>query len=328
MNNDNIGYIALIISLLFFVVIASRYYRYWKQLKGAVIKSGAEWPLHTQGELNQIVQSDLISGYGIIFGDLSKTLGIMFSMRSDDPDVRKALWGLRRTLITFCLFPFILAFVLVIVATFSADSSSAAVTNTQTQSATSTEQGWITYKNEPLGISFSHPESVNGKEMVFFQVGNALFVTVDSSPIYLHRDELTSTDYAAVMKSEQELEQKYSVLWGDTPWMIVVQDANGDKGLNAIIQDYFGRRYKFGDGCTLGSTTPSSVDGVYDVGVDPVRPGADGKYDANSSCFINWMVSLKYSHKYNRAAIWDLGQDSRFTDNDRDISKTFNFIDK
>jgi hypothetical protein len=121
MNNDNIGYTALIISLIFFVVIASRYYRYWKQLKDALIKSGAEWPLHTQSELNQTVQSDLISGYGIIFGDLSKTFGIIFSMRSDDPDVCKALWGLRRTLIYFCLFPFILGFVLVIAAAFSAN---------------------------------------------------------------------------------------------------------------------------------------------------------------------------------------------------------------
>lgn len=207
------------------------------------------------------------------------------------------------------------------------NSPPTAVTSTQTQPSSS-KRDWIAYKNEPLGISFSHPQSVNGKEMVFFQVGNTLFVTVDSSPIYLHRGEITGADYVAVMKSEKELEQKYSVLWGDTPWMIVVQDANGDKGLNAIIRDYFGRGYKFGDGCTLGSTTPSSVDGVYDVSVDPVRPGAAGKYDADSSCFINWMVSFKYSPKYNRAAIWDLGQDSRFTDNDRDISKTFNFIDK
>jgi len=143
--------------------------------------------------------------------------------------------------------------------------------------------------------------------MVFFQVGNALFVTVDSSPIYLHRDEITGTDYVAVMKSEKELEQKYSVLWGDTPWMIVVQDANGDKGLNSIIRDYFGRGYKFGDGCTLGSTTPSSVDGVYDVSVDPVRPGAAGIMMRTAVVLsTGWLVSsILLSIIARRFGIWD-----------------------
>ena len=137
MNNDSMGNIVLIISLIFFVVIAYRYYRYWNQLKEALTNSGAKWPLHAQGELNKTAQKDIVGGYSMIFGNMSETARIIFSMRSDDPNVRKPLWGLRRTLITFCLFPFILGFVLVIVAAFSADSSSAAVTDTQTQSATS-----------------------------------------------------------------------------------------------------------------------------------------------------------------------------------------------
>jgi hypothetical protein len=47
---------------------------------------------------------------------------------------------------------------------------------------------------------------------------------------------------------------------------------------------------------------PTSEQGVYDVAIDPVTPGRDDKYDADSSCWINWRIAFKYSPAYHRTS--------------------------
>ena len=119
-NGDIIGYVGLTFSVIFFIVCGYRYYRYWNQLKNALTKTGAKWPLHDQAELNKIAREDIPGGYRIISGNIIGAARIIFSMRSDDPNILKPLRGLRRVLIAFILFPFALGFILLIAATIFA----------------------------------------------------------------------------------------------------------------------------------------------------------------------------------------------------------------
>lgn len=76
-----------------------------------------------------------------------------------------------------------------------------------TVSSNANAKDWLTYENDSLGISFAHPKLVQGKEMVFFQVGNILFVTVNSSNIYVHRDEIMGDSDEAILEKESQLEK-------------------------------------------------------------------------------------------------------------------------
>jgi hypothetical protein len=119
-NGDIIGNVGLIFSVGFFIVIGYKYYSYWNQLKDALTKTGTKWPLHDQKELNETAQKNIASGYSMIAGNMGETARMIFFMRSDDPRIFKPLRGIRRVLIAFLLFPFILGLILLITATIFA----------------------------------------------------------------------------------------------------------------------------------------------------------------------------------------------------------------
>ena len=151
-------------------------------------------------------------------------------------------------------------------------------------------------------------------------------MTVASSNIYIHRDEITGKNDGDILRSEAQLENKYATPWDETPWRIWVQTARDDKDLESIIQEWFGDWKEFGDGCKLGAKRLGSIAGVYNVGVDSVREDPQGENGPDGSCWINWRIGFKYSPSYKRAAIWDLGQEDRFSGHDTDIAKSFAFM--
>lgn len=192
---------------------------------------------------------------------------------------------------------------------------------------------WPLYKNEKLGIAFKHPSQINGSEMVFFQAGNILFVTTATTSLYIHREELPLGNDDAILKKAEEIEKKYPPGFSYGSWKIWIGDAHTDRDLEGMIQKWFGDKHNFGDGCKLGEKFPTSQAGVYDVGVATVRGNQN---DADSSCWINWMAAFKYSSQYQRAAVWDIGQEPQFPvcnevyDCNADIpmAESFSFIER
>jgi hypothetical protein len=119
-NGDTIGNVGLIFSIVFFAIIGYKYYSYWNQLKDALIKTGTRWPLHDQKALNETAQKNIAGGYNMIAGNMGETAQMIFFMRSDDPRIFRPLRGIRRVLVEFLLFPFVLGLVLLITATIFA----------------------------------------------------------------------------------------------------------------------------------------------------------------------------------------------------------------
>lgn len=117
-QTEYIGYIGLAITLIFFIIIVVNYFKYWRQLKRAFIQSGIEWPFYSQEKINEDAQKDFVSTYGMISTNIGRAARIVFTMRTDNPLIMKPLLGIRRVLIVFFLFPFLLAFILVVVSAF------------------------------------------------------------------------------------------------------------------------------------------------------------------------------------------------------------------
>lgn len=120
MNNNYVDFIIILFALIIAVFLGVKYLRYWKQLQKAILESGMEWPLNSQQALNEITRKNLFKGYEIIGTDMKHSFRILFTMKTDNPQISKYLRGMRRSLILFVLFPFFLVFVLVIVYAFLA----------------------------------------------------------------------------------------------------------------------------------------------------------------------------------------------------------------
>lgn len=112
---DKIGYGGLVIFVTFFIVWAIRYFRYEKQLREAFSQAGMQWPF-SQQELTEEMRKNLFAGYRKMLVMLIRLGHIILFMHTDNPVISKPLWGIRWTLLTFLIFPIILAFVLLLVA--------------------------------------------------------------------------------------------------------------------------------------------------------------------------------------------------------------------
>lgn len=110
----------ILFALLVFVFLGIKYLRCWQELQKAILKSGAEWPLHSQKELNETTRENLLKGYGIIGTNMKQAARILFTMKTDNPLILKLLRSMRRSLILFILFPFFLMLVLILVYAFLA----------------------------------------------------------------------------------------------------------------------------------------------------------------------------------------------------------------
>lgn len=97
-----------------------KYLRYWQQLQKAILESGMEWPLHSQEELNETTRKNLFKGYEMIGTNMKHLFRILFTMKTDNPQISKPLKGMRRSLILFILFPIFLMAGMVVVYAFLA----------------------------------------------------------------------------------------------------------------------------------------------------------------------------------------------------------------
>lgn len=120
--DDYLSYGVLLFGIIFFVVLATKYMRYWNQLQEAISQSGMKWPPHSQKEINEKTQTEPTAGYKMMSTNMVAAARVIFTMRTENPAIQKPLRGIRRTLLAFLLFPFLLAFILVVVLAFSASA--------------------------------------------------------------------------------------------------------------------------------------------------------------------------------------------------------------
>lgn len=104
--------------LIFWAFVSIKYLRSWKQLKKAFEESGMKWPLHPQEEINDTARANVLEGHKMMRMDMGQAARILFTLRSDNPLIKKPLRSMRRALIAFVLFPFLFAFVLVVTFAF------------------------------------------------------------------------------------------------------------------------------------------------------------------------------------------------------------------
>jgi len=99
----------------FFVICAIRYVKYWHQIKEAFLQSGIPWPFPSQRAFNQEMRINYFGAYRKMFLSVVGAGRIIFLTRTDNPIILQPLRGIRRCLLTFVIFPFILAFVLLVI---------------------------------------------------------------------------------------------------------------------------------------------------------------------------------------------------------------------
>lgn len=110
-----VGYVGLICLLVFFIVWAVKCFSYWNQIKEGFLQSGIGWPLHSQKELDTEARKNYFIGYRMIWENTKETVWIIFSLHTDNPAIFGPLRGFRRMLITFFVFPIVLAIVLAVI---------------------------------------------------------------------------------------------------------------------------------------------------------------------------------------------------------------------
>jgi|SRR3989344_1683708 len=116
---DNyISYGSLVVVLIFFIIWTLKYFSYGRQLKKAFLQAGMTWPIPPRNELLQEMRRNYFSGYRRMVMGVIGLARIVFFMRTDDPSIAKPLCGIRRSLLIFVLFPFVLVFVAVVVGLF------------------------------------------------------------------------------------------------------------------------------------------------------------------------------------------------------------------
>ncbi|OGZ54268.1 MAG: hypothetical protein A3B25_02540 [Candidatus Ryanbacteria bacterium RIFCSPLOWO2_01_FULL_48_26] len=178
-------------------------------------------------------------------------------------------------------------------------------------------KNWPMYKNTNLGFTLKYPPVVYNGNTVFIPAGNVVFVTTDTSNLYKKRSQLPSSDEQSIINKAEKLEDKRVLAW-----VIKVRKIITDEELDRFIKDHFG------DGCKLGKRYPTDNADTFSIGVEQI---VQGDMDTGS-CFINWIALVKYSPKFQRAAIWDMGQDSVFDlasgyPADRLMEQSFQFIE-
>lgn len=196
---------------------------------------------------------------------------------------------------------------------------------------------WTEYRDSDLGITFLHPITVNGDEMVFFKVNNVLFVTTKNSMAYKQRNEIDPRVYNTpkkIIERANELDMIWSRGGNDVgAWPISVVDLKGES-LDKFTRVWFTHA---GNKCTvhdLQSTIYANTQNVR-IGI-PI--GGDDSF-GNHDCFTNFGIAYKFSKTLNKVAVWDLGQDAKFEEDvcylkynydcsiDEKIVSTFHFFE-
>ncbi|MEK7535961.1 MAG: hypothetical protein AAB590_03035 [Patescibacteria group bacterium] len=115
--NNYIGYGGFVIFLAFYIVWVIKYFAYWKQLKKALFEANTPW-YRSYEQLRGEIKRDFVHGYYEMWLSIIRTTWNLCFMRTDNPSIAKPLRGIRRLFLIFFIFPFVLAFVMIVLALF------------------------------------------------------------------------------------------------------------------------------------------------------------------------------------------------------------------
>lgn len=180
---------------------------------------------------------------------------------------------------------------------------------------------WPVFTSDKLGVSLKYPPRVASGETVFIELENFLIVTTQESDLYLHRQELSQDTDILTFEKYWEIKNKDTHTFPNASWAIWIREITSDAELEEFIDDRFS---KPAYDCKLGAKSSTDRNGLLKVNIDAIQPIEDDPNDPGSGCFINWMMKFVYSPKHQKAAMWDLGQNTffwpNFTKENRDYS--------
>ncbi len=112
-----ISYGVMVLIILLFIPFCFRLIWHRNMLEKAFIQAGKKWPFFSQEELNDAAFTDLSRSYQMSAHNLISIINILFKMKAEDPLIAKHLKSIRVMLISFMVFPIILAFALIVLYT-------------------------------------------------------------------------------------------------------------------------------------------------------------------------------------------------------------------
>lgn len=172
-----------------------------------------------------------------------------------------------------------------------AQSTASASSTVATSTSSAVPEDFKSYSNDNLGFFMNLPMKIGDRPEAagVLESGSVAFITFNSSSYYaeiLKRTKSTSTD----------IEKARGI-----PWAIVVKAVNSDAELLAFVKK------RFGSGCSLGAKEEVASSGTFNVKIT-----GDGKDLATTKCPTNFILIVKYSPNFKKAALWSIGQDYNF----------------
>lgn len=205
---------------------------------------------------------------------------------------------------------------------------------------TTVDSVWNLYTNYFFGYSIQVPKlsftnggiCSDGKldvaqvPVVVFDNDKGAYITYEYFYEYPQNGACTKTQNTLAI-TDQRANQWKTIKAGDNQpfvppnWHIISASVADDSQLDQFIKD------NWGTGCKLGQKTLNSS-GVYDVKIQ-----GDGLDLEVTKCPLNFVVAVKYSSEFKKAATWAMGQAPVFAKDihysevyDQDMAASFKFI--
>lgn len=185
---------------------------------------------------------------------------------------------------------------------------------------TSLDSTWNLYTNNLFGYSINIPKTSfefggvcsNGKldvgkvPVTVFDNDKSAYITYEYFYEYPQNNACTKTENSLAITDTRANQWKTLKPGDNQPivppnWHIITANVTNDTQLDQFIKD------NWGSGCSLGSKTLNSS-GVYDVKIN-----GDGLDLELTKCPLNFVVAVKYSSQFNKAATWAMGQAPSFS---------------
>lgn len=161
---------------------------------------------------------------------------------------------------------------------------------------------WLHYRDDILGIEFDYPDKVvaGGRDCAAY-FADLITLTSRALSFVVLTPQLTHEDCGDRTPTLENFEQNTGDLTWWIGWKINVFSAQNEADLERYIQQHYG------SGCLVRKHTESSQAGTYDMEILE-----DGLSPEISTCWVNYMVAIKYSPEHKKFAVWDMGQDWSF----------------